>query len=44
MNNTAGDKNIVVRNMTRAELDIAVEWAATEGWNPGQRDLRNHDL
>ena len=24
--------------MTRAELDIAVEWAAHEGWNPGLHD------
>ena len=24
--------------MLREELDIAVEWAAHEGWNPGLRD------
>ena len=24
--------------MTRAELDVAVEWAAHEGWNPGLHD------
>ena len=24
--------------MTRGELDIAVDWAAAEGWNPGQHD------
>jgi len=24
--------------MTRAELDLAVEWAAAEGWNPGLHD------
>lgn len=27
-----------VRTMTRGELDIAVEWAAAEGWNPGLHD------
>lgn len=41
MNNTAGDKNLVVRNMTRAELDIVVEWAASEGWNPGLHDAEH---
>lgn len=27
-----------VRNMRRDEVDLAVEWAAREGWNPGLRD------
>jgi len=27
-----------VRAMTREELDIAVNWAAGEGWNPGKAD------
>jgi len=27
-----------VRNMTRDEMDIAVGWAACEGWNPGIND------
>jgi GNAT superfamily N-acetyltransferase len=27
-----------IRPMTRAELDIAVDWAASEGWNPGLYD------
>ena len=27
-----------VRPMTRAEMDIAVDWAAKEGWNPGLHD------
>jgi len=31
-------KPIIIRNMTRAELDLAVEWAAQEGWNPGWHD------
>jgi GNAT superfamily N-acetyltransferase len=28
----------VTRNMTRDELDMVVEWAAREGWNPGHGD------
>jgi len=31
-------RNFLIRNMTRRELDIAVEWAANEGWNPGLYD------
>lgn len=27
-----------VRTMCRAELDLAVNWAAAEGWNPGKHD------
>ena len=27
-----------IRNMTRAELDVIVDWAANEGWNPGLHD------
>ncbi len=27
-----------IRVMTRAEVDLAVEWAAREGWNPGWHD------
>jgi ribosomal protein S18 acetylase RimI-like enzyme len=27
-----------IRPMTRSELDLAVDWAAAEGWNPGLRD------
>ncbi|MFA6075301.1 MAG: GNAT family N-acetyltransferase [Negativicutes bacterium] len=30
--------NFVIKNMTRADLDIAVAWAAAEGWNPGLYD------
>ncbi|MGY2262443.1 GNAT family N-acetyltransferase [Pseudomonas sp. SDO55104_S430] len=29
---------LVIRNMTRAELDELVGWAAREGWNPGLHD------
>jgi GNAT superfamily N-acetyltransferase len=27
-----------IRTMTRQEVDIAVDWAAAEGWNPGLHD------
>jgi ribosomal protein S18 acetylase RimI-like enzyme len=27
-----------IRSMSRKEVDIAVEWAAREGWNPGLHD------
>jgi GNAT superfamily N-acetyltransferase len=29
---------VPVRTMSRADLDLAVDWAAAEGWNPGLRD------
>ena len=28
----------VVRRMTRKDLDVAISWAAKEGWNPGLHD------
>jgi ribosomal protein S18 acetylase RimI-like enzyme len=28
----------IIRNMTRDELDTVAEWAAAEGWNPGDGD------
>jgi GNAT superfamily N-acetyltransferase len=31
---------LVLRGMTRAELDTLVEWAAGEGWNPGLGDAQ----
>jgi len=31
---------LVIREMTRAELDTLVEWAANEGWNPGNNDAQ----
>ncbi|MFZ4547878.1 MAG: GNAT family N-acetyltransferase [Bacteroidales bacterium] len=31
-------KHFTIRVMTRAEVDIAIEWAALEGWNPGLYD------
>jgi Acetyltransferase (GNAT) domain/Acetyltransferase (GNAT) family len=30
--------DLAIRPMTRAELDLALEWAAGEGWNPGLAD------
>ncbi|MEZ4886661.1 MAG: GNAT family N-acetyltransferase [Chitinophagales bacterium] len=32
------NKHYTIRTMTRSEIDIAVEWAAKEGWNPGLQD------
>lgn len=28
----------VIRNMKREEMDLAISWAAVEGWNPGLND------
>jgi hypothetical protein len=30
--------NFIVRNMTEADLALALELAAAEGWNPGLHD------
>jgi GNAT superfamily N-acetyltransferase len=30
--------NMQIRPMTRPELDLGIEWAAQEGWNPGLHD------
>ncbi len=30
--------SLEIRNMTASEMEIAVEWAAHEGWNPGLHD------
>jgi Acetyltransferase (GNAT) domain/Acetyltransferase (GNAT) family len=32
------DKCLVLRRMTVADLALALEWAAAEGWNPGLHD------
>jgi GNAT superfamily N-acetyltransferase len=32
------DAMLTCRPMRRPELDLAVDWAAAEGWNPGLRD------
>ncbi|SEN47038.1 GNAT family N-acetyltransferase [Nitrosomonas marina] len=29
---------LIIRSMTRPEVDILIEWAANEGWNPGLHD------
>ena len=31
---------LTIRPMIRTELDILVEWAAAEGWNPGLNDAQ----
>lgn len=31
-------ENYTIRTMTRTEVDMAIEWAAGEGWNPGMHD------
>jgi hypothetical protein len=31
---------LAIREMTRAELDRVMEWAADEGWNPGLNDAQ----
>ncbi len=35
-----GDKSLVLHRMTEADLALALEWAAAEGWNPGPHDAR----
>lgn len=30
--------DLTIRSMTRAEVDLAIDWAAAEGWNPGLTD------
>lgn len=30
--------NFTIRTMTRDEIDIAIDWTAQEGWNPGLYD------
>ena len=32
--------NFTVRTMNRSELDIALQWAEREGWNPGLHDAQ----
>ncbi|MTI46096.1 acetyltransferase (GNAT) family protein [Roseibium hamelinense] len=31
--------NPTIRSMTRDDLKCAIDWAANEGWNPGEHDL-----
>ena len=35
-------ESYTIKTMSRAELDIAVEWAAIEGWNPGLYDADSY--
>jgi len=32
------NNNYIIKTMDRKEIDIAIEWAAKEGWNPGLHD------
>jgi len=34
----SGDGDFHIRVMRPDEIALAVEWAAAEGWNPGDRD------
>jgi ribosomal protein S18 acetylase RimI-like enzyme len=38
---TLTKKTLAVRRMTEADLALALEWAAAEGWNPGLDDARS---
>lgn len=40
MNNNMNNKQYTIRNMSRSDLDIAIDWAAQEGWNPGLHDTQ----
>src|SRR3954464_15411609 len=35
-----GSSDLVIRPANRRELDVALEWAAQEGWNPGLSDAQ----
>lgn len=34
-------KKFIIRPMTRRQLDIGIDWAAAEGWNPGLHDAES---
>lgn len=36
-----GQADLIIRSMSRTELDLAVNWAAEEGWNPGLYDAES---
>lgn len=36
--NADSQESLTIRSMTRAEVDLIVDWAAAEGWNPGLGD------
>ena len=35
-----GDNGLVARPMSEADLELALDWAEAEGWNPGLHDAR----
>src|ERR1700742_737366 len=35
------DPRFAIRSMTPRDVDVALDWAATEGWNPGLDDARS---
>ncbi|SAK58175.1 N-acetyltransferase GCN5 [Caballeronia hypogeia] len=37
---TPDDPRFAVRRMTPSDVETALDWAATEGWNPGLHDAR----
>ncbi|NOU51456.1 GNAT family N-acetyltransferase [Pseudoalteromonas sp. JBTF-M23] len=32
------NRQLIIKTMSKADLEVAVEWAAQEGWNPGLSD------
>ena len=36
------DNRFTIRTMNREEMQIAIDWAAAEGWNPGLSDTDNY--
>ncbi|MBI1980287.1 MAG: GNAT family N-acetyltransferase [Methylocystis sp.] len=34
-------EDVVIRRMSKAELGLALDWAAAEGWNPGLNDAES---
>lgn len=31
-------EEVTIRRMTKADIGLAIDWAAGEGWNPGLHD------
>ena len=38
MSTSSTRDELLIRPMSRSELDILISWAANEGWNPGLHD------
>jgi ribosomal protein S18 acetylase RimI-like enzyme len=38
------DKDYTIKTMTSKEINIAVDWAAKEGWNPGLHDADSYHI